>query len=94
MKGDIAQMCLCETKYQGGGIASFWGAANLSDKVSRDMGYRNDSIAISCSCCHGIPSNTEGISEIFRQFSGRLGFLNRQGQKGFHKRGIHDQGDF
>ena len=40
-------MCLCETKYQGGGIAPFWGSANLPEKVSRDMEYRSDSIAIS-----------------------------------------------
>ena len=30
-----------------GGIAAFWGSANLPEKVSRDMGYRSDSIAIS-----------------------------------------------
>ena len=29
-KGGIAQMCLCETKYPRGGIAPFWGSANLS----------------------------------------------------------------
>ena len=40
-------MCLRETKYQGGGIAPFWGSANLPEKVSRDMGYRSDSIAVS-----------------------------------------------
>ena len=28
-KWGIAQMCQCETKYQGG-IASFWGSANLT----------------------------------------------------------------
>ena len=28
-KWGIAQMCLCETKCQGGGIAPFWGSANL-----------------------------------------------------------------
>ena len=28
-KGRIAQTCLCETKYQGGGIAPFWGSADL-----------------------------------------------------------------
>ena len=39
-------MCLCETKYLGG-IAPFWGAANLPEKVSHNMGYRSDSIAIS-----------------------------------------------
>ena len=43
----IAQMCLCETKYQGGGIAPFWGSADLPEKVSFDMGYRSDGIAIS-----------------------------------------------
>ena len=46
-KWGIAQMCLCETKYQGGGIAPFRGSANLLEEVSRDMGYRSDSIAIS-----------------------------------------------
>ena len=46
-KWGIAQMCLCETKYPSGGIAPFWGAANLPEKVSRDMRYRSDSIAIS-----------------------------------------------
>ena len=46
-KCGIAQMCLCETKYQGGVIAPFAGSANLPEKVSRDMGYRSDSIAIS-----------------------------------------------
>ena len=30
-----------------GGIAPFWGNANLPEKVSRDMGYRSDSIAVS-----------------------------------------------
>ena len=30
-----------------GGITPFWGAANLPEKVSGDMGYCNDSIAIS-----------------------------------------------
>ena len=29
------------------GIAPFWGSADLPEKVSRDMGYRSDSIAIS-----------------------------------------------
>ena len=38
---------MCETKYQGGGIAPVWGSAPLPLKVSRDMGYRSDSIAVS-----------------------------------------------
>ena len=41
-----AAVCLCETKYQGRGIAPFWGSANLPQRVSRDMGYRSDSIAV------------------------------------------------
>ena len=46
-KWGIAQMGLCETKYQGGVPHHFGGAANLPGKVSRDMGYRSDSITIS-----------------------------------------------
>ena len=46
-KRGIAQMCLCETKYQGGVIAPSGGSATLPEKVSRDMGYCSDSIAIS-----------------------------------------------
>ena len=34
-KWGIAQMCLCGTKYQGGGIAPFWGAAKTSLKKYR-----------------------------------------------------------
>ena len=30
-----------------GGIAPFWGIANLPEKVSRDMGYRNSGIVMS-----------------------------------------------
>ena len=45
--GGIAQMCLCEPKYQGGGIVPFWGAVNLPEKGSHDMGCRSDSITIS-----------------------------------------------
>ena len=46
-KCGIAQMCLCRTKYQGGGLAPFWVSASLPENVSRDMGYRSNSIAIS-----------------------------------------------
>ena len=44
-KWGIAQMCLCETKCPGV-IAPLWGSANLPAKVSRNMGYHSDSIAI------------------------------------------------
>ena len=44
-KWGIAQMCLCEMKYQGGGIAPFWGNANLPEKLSRDMGVSHCTIA-------------------------------------------------
>ena len=47
-KWGIAQMCLCETKYQGEVSHQFGGALTSVKKVSRDMGYRNDSIAVSC----------------------------------------------
>ena len=47
-KWGIAQMCLCKTKYPEGGIAPFWGSANLPKEVSRDTGYRSNSIVISC----------------------------------------------
>ena len=46
-KWGIAQMCLCGTKYQGGVSHHFGESANLPEKVSRDMGYRSDSIAVS-----------------------------------------------
>ena len=45
-KWGIAQMCLCETNYQRGDC-TIWGAANLSFKVSRNMGHRGESIAVS-----------------------------------------------
>ena len=38
-------MCLCETHCPGGVSHQFaWGAAKLSEKVSRDVRYRSDSI--------------------------------------------------
>ena len=41
-------MCLCETEYHArGAIAPCWGSASLPENVSRDMGYRSDSVAIS-----------------------------------------------
>ena len=47
-KWGIAQMCLCETMCQGRGVSQhFGGNANLPQRVSHDMGYRSDSIAIS-----------------------------------------------
>ena len=38
-------MCLCETKYQGGVLHHSGGVLTSLKKVSRDMGYRSDSIA-------------------------------------------------
>ena len=46
-KRGIAQMCLCETKYQGGVSHHFGGVLTSLKEVSRDMGYRSDSIAVS-----------------------------------------------
>ena len=45
-KWGIAQMCLCETKYQGGVSHHFGGVLTSPKEVSRDMGYRSDSIAV------------------------------------------------
>ena len=46
-KWGIAQMCLCQTKYQVGVSHHFGGVLISLKKVSRDIGYRSDSIAIS-----------------------------------------------
>ena len=47
-KWGIAQMCLCETsRAKGGYRMHFGGVLTLPEKVSRDMGYRSDSIAVS-----------------------------------------------
>ena len=43
----MAQMWLCKISTRWGGIAPCWASANLPSKVSRDMGYRSDSIAVS-----------------------------------------------
>ena len=43
----IAQMCLCEAQCQEGSLAPFWGSAYLPGKLSRDIGYRSNNIAIS-----------------------------------------------
>ena len=40
-------MCLCESKRQGPVSHHVGRAANLPEKVWRDMGYRSNSIAIS-----------------------------------------------
>ena len=46
-KWGIAEMCLCESKYQGGVSHHFGGAPTSLKKYRRDMGYRSDSIAVS-----------------------------------------------
>ena len=47
LQNGASQRCTCVKLSTNGGIASFWGAACLPKKVSRDTGYRSDSIAIS-----------------------------------------------
>ena len=59
-KRGIAQMCPRETKYQGPGrYRTILGEANLPEKVSRDKGYRSESIAVSRGvgplCRRGLP---------------------------------------
>ena len=46
----VSHGCVCVNEVARGGIAPFWGAANLPEKVSRDMRYRSGyyySIAVS-----------------------------------------------
>ena len=48
LKNGVSHRCTCvKLSTKGGGIAPFWGSANLPEKVSRDMGYRSNSIAVS-----------------------------------------------
>ena len=48
LQNGVAHRCACvKLSTKGGGIAPFWGSANLPEKVSRDMGYHSDSIAVS-----------------------------------------------
>ena len=48
LQNGVSHGCACvKLKCPRGGLAPFWGAANLPYKVSRDMGYRSDSVAIS-----------------------------------------------
>ena len=84
-KMGIAKMCLCTTKYQGGGIAPFWGSANFLSEISRDMGYRSDSIGIShdmvpLSCSQQSPPAVLFFPALFPALSlapwGFLGFLS------------------
>ena len=46
-KWGIALICLCKKKAPKGGIAPCWGIAGMAEEVSRDRGYRSDSIAVS-----------------------------------------------
>ena len=47
LQNGVSHRCACVKLIAKGGIAPFWGSANLPEKVSRDMGYRSDSIAVS-----------------------------------------------
>ena len=46
-KRGIAQMCLCKSKYQGGVSHHFGEVLTSLKKLSLDMGYRGDIIAVS-----------------------------------------------
>ena len=43
----VSHRCACAKLRTQGGIAPFWGSANLHEKVPRYMGYHSDSIATS-----------------------------------------------
>ena len=47
LQNGVSHRCACVKLISKGGIAPFWESANLPQKVSRNMGYRSDSIAIS-----------------------------------------------
>ena len=47
LQNGVSHRCACVKLGTKGGIAPFWGNANFPLKVSRDMGYRSDSIAVS-----------------------------------------------
>ena len=48
VENSVSDLVACvKRSTKGWGIAPFWGAASLPEEVSRDMGYRSDSIAIS-----------------------------------------------
>ena len=47
LQDGVSHRCACvKLSAKGGGIASFWGTANLREKVSRNMEYRGDGIAL------------------------------------------------
>ena len=47
LQNEVSHRCVCVKPGAKGGIPPFWGSANLAENVSRDMGYRSDSIATS-----------------------------------------------
>ena len=47
LQNGVSHRCACVKLSAKGGVAPSWGSANLAEKVSRGMGYRSDSIAIS-----------------------------------------------
>ena len=48
LQNGVSHRCACvKQRTKGGVIAHSWGSANLPLKISRDMGYRSHSIAVS-----------------------------------------------
>ena len=47
LQNEVSHRCACVKLSTKGGIAPFWGSADLPWKVSRNMGYRSDRIAVS-----------------------------------------------
>ena len=47
LQNGVSHRCACVKLNTQGGIAPLWEGANLPQKVSRDMEYRSDSIAVS-----------------------------------------------
>ena len=47
LQNGVSHKCASVKLSTKGGIASFGGSANVTEKVSRDMGYRSDAIVVS-----------------------------------------------
>ena len=93
--GYRTDMCLCETKYQGGGcIAPYWGSAHLPQKISRDMGYRSDSIAVSHDGATKAPESPKSAPQSVKRVQKRSFGLFGLPQMGFKRWGFKQIGGY
>ena len=71
-KWGIAEMCLCETKYQEGASHHFGGVLTCLKRY-REMGYRSDSIAVSRDMgpLRCLDKQSTGRERVSARFSGK-----------------------